>query len=376
MHVFLANNRSELIARCRAKVGHRPARRATAQQLENGVPLFLDQLIETLRAEQSGNPIDGRKSPDRSGSGDTSSEIGRSAAQHGRDLLNLGFSIDEVVHDYGDICQAITDLAFERDAPFSVDEFRTLNRCLDNAIAEAVTEFSYQRDFLMAENQALELQERQGSFAHELRNFLHTAKLAFTATKTANLTLSGATGAVLERSLDGLGDLIDRSIEEVRALTADPLQSRVFSVTDFVAEVAYAADLAARIRACTLTVSAVDTQLAIRGNRDQLYAAVGNLLQNAFKFTRPRTEVILHVYALFDRILIDVKDHCGGLPPGNLEQMFLPFTQSNVDKTGLGLGLSIARRNVEANGGILTVRDVPGTGCIFTVSLPRFALPS
>jgi signal transduction histidine kinase len=99
---------------------------------------------------------------------------------------------------------------------------------------------------------------------------------------------------------------------------------------------------------------------------------VGNLLQNAFKFTHHHTEVTLDAYALSDRILIDVKDHCGGLPPGNAERMFLPFTQNGEDRTGLGLGLSIARRSVEANNGVLSVRDVPGTGCVFTVSLPRY----
>jgi len=53
------------------------------------------------------------------------SEVGELAALHGRDLLNLGYTVDQVVHDYGDLCQAITDLAFERDAPFEIDEFRT-----------------------------------------------------------------------------------------------------------------------------------------------------------------------------------------------------------------------------------------------------------
>lgn len=95
--------------------------------------------------------------------------------------MKLGFSVDQVVHDYGDLCQAITDLAYERDAPFLIDEFRTLNRCLDNAIADAVTEFSYQRDFAVADRQAIEMHERLGHFAHELRNFLQTATLAFTA---------------------------------------------------------------------------------------------------------------------------------------------------------------------------------------------------
>ena len=79
-------------------------------------------------------------------------------------------------------------------------------------------------------------------------------------------------------------------------------------------------------------------------------------------------------YAVADRILIDVKDHCGGLPSGDPERMFLPFTQDGVDKPGLGLGLSIARRGVESDDGTLTVRNVPGTGCVFTISLPRYAM--
>jgi signal transduction histidine kinase len=374
MHVFLANNRDALIERCRAKVAQRPSREATVQQLQNGIPLFLDQLIKTLRIEQTSQPMDSRRISGPSGGGASPSEIGKSAAEHGRALLNLGFSVDQVVHDYGDLCQAITDLAYERDAPFQIDEFRTLNRCLDNAIADAVTEFSYQRDFVMADRQAIEMQQRLGSFAHELRNFLQTATLAFTAAKTGNLSLSGATGLVLERSLEGLRDLIRHSLEEVRTATSNSAQPGLFSVADFIADVKYAADLAAQVRGCVLTVSAVDTRLAISGDRDQLYSALGNLLQNAFKFTQHRTEVALDVYALSDRILIDVKDHCGGLPPGDAERMFVPFTQNGEDRTGLGLGLSIARRYVEANSGILSVRDVPGAGCVFTITLPRFAL--
>jgi hypothetical protein len=145
LHNFLSNNREALIARCRDKVAQRPKREATPSQLENGVPMFLDQLIRTLKIEQGSQPMDSRDISGPSGGAAALSEMGVSAAQHGAALLQLGFTI-QVVHDYGDLCQAITDLAFERHAPFEVDEFRTLNRCLDNAIAEAVTEFSYQRD--------------------------------------------------------------------------------------------------------------------------------------------------------------------------------------------------------------------------------------
>jgi signal transduction histidine kinase len=374
MHEFLSNNRDDLIERCRIKVAHRPARGATAQQLQNGVPLFLDQLIQTLRLEQTAEPMDSRKISGPAGGQSSFSEIGNSASLHGRQLLELGFSVDQVVHDYGDLCQAITDLAFERDAPFQIDEFRTLNRCLDNAIADAVTEFSYQRDSVAADKYAAQMNERMGFFAHELRNFLQTATLAFGAAKTGNLSLSGATGSVLERSLDGLRDLIDDSLAEVRLTAGSATPPQLFSLADFIEEIKQAAGLAAQAHGCAFTVSDVNAKLAVRANRDLLFSALGNLLHNAFKFTHPDTEVTLDAYAVAERILIDVKDHCGGLSTDDVESMFEPFRQNGVDRTGLGLGLSIARRSVEASDGVLSVRDIPDTGCVFTISLPRHAL--
>src|SRR5690606_25818615 len=112
---------------------------------------------------------------------------------------------------------AITDLAVERDAPFSVDEFRTLNRCLDNAIADAVTEFSYQRDISRSKEQAAEVNQRIGFLVHELRNALGTATLSVSALEMSNMPISGATGAVLKRSLGALKKLIDKTIDEVRS---------------------------------------------------------------------------------------------------------------------------------------------------------------
>jgi signal transduction histidine kinase len=51
--------------------------------------------------------------------------------------------------------------------------------------------------------------------------------------------------------------------------------------------------------------------------------------------------------------------------------MFLPFEQLSQQRTGLGLGLAISRRGIEANGGELRVRNLPGVGCVFTVDLPQ-----
>ena len=372
MHSFLTNNRDELIERCRTKVAERPRRGVSDAQLANGVPMFLDQVIRTLQAEDID---DGDSSLQISGAsgGDSLalSEIGMSATAHGRQLLQLDYSVDQVVHDYGDLCQAITDLAFERDAPFSVDEFRTLNRCLDNAIADAVTAFAAQRDERMARRQDSEANERLGFLAHELRNALNTATLAVGALEVGNMTVGGATGTVLKRSLVSLGGLIDRALLQVRSDAGQGLQT--FSVAEFVDDARSAAQLNAGARGCTLSVSAIDASLNVHGHRELLLAALGNLLQNAFKFTHARTDVTLRAHAAGDRVLIDVKDQCGGLPHGSVERMFRPFAQHGNDRSGLGLGLAIARQSVEADGGTLSVRDLPGTGCIFTISLPRHA---
>nr|WP_026133516.1 MULTISPECIES: HAMP domain-containing sensor histidine kinase [unclassified Janthinobacterium] len=375
MHHFLNHNRLELIERCRDKVALRPLRGATREQLEHGVPLFLAQLIETLQIEQTAEPMRSRAISGQAG-GDKQflSVIGATAAQHGRELLGLGFTVDQVVHGYGDLCQSIGDLAAKRNEAFDVDEYRTLNRCLDNAIADAVTAFSGQRDVVAADQQALAVNERLGFFAHELRNYLNTATLALTAIKTGKVGVSGTTGAVLDRSLVGLRNLIDRSLTEVRMSAGMSLQNRLYSLADLIAELRCAATLEAQVRGCIFTVPAVDPLLAVDADRDLLFSAVGNLLQYAFKFTLPGTEVTLHAYAEAERIFINVKDHCGGLAPHVAENMFTPFAQGEADKTGLGLGLSIARRSVEANGGRLSVRNLPGCGCVFTLELPRHAL--
>jgi signal transduction histidine kinase len=373
VHQFLSNNRDELIARCKGKVAQRPLRAATDPQLMHGIPMFLDQLTRTLAAEdEEEQDLSTRISGPSGGDSLALSEIGVSATRHGKELLDLGYTVDQVVHDYGDLCQAITDLAFERDAPFAVGEFRTLNRCLDNAIADAVTEFSLQRETRLAGIHVAEEKQRLGFLVHELRNSLGTATLAVRALELGGMAIGGATGAILKRSLETLGVQIGRALSEVSP--ADPRDRRTFALASFIADAGMSARLYANLARCTFIVQSVDPSLAISANRELLQAALANLLQNAFKFTQADTVVHLRAYAADERILIKVADHCGGLPPGGEAKMFVPFLSNGSRRAGLGLGLSIARQSVEADMGTLTVRDVPGTGCIFTISMPRHSL--
>ena len=372
MHTFLSSNRNELISRCKIKVSQRPRRGATDEQLKNGVPLFLDQLIRTLTAESSQEDDVALQVSGPSG-GDilALSEIGVGATAHGKALLGLGFTVDQVVHDYGDLCQSITELAYERDAPFSVEEFRTLNRCLDNAIADAVSEFSAQRDASLVDRLSSEANERLGFLVHEVRNALQMANLAVRAMELGSLAFTGATGSVLKRSLASMRNLVDSSLAEVRANSNLPVPRSIFSLAALIEDARTSAQLEADVRGCVLLVAPVDPVLRVEANRDLLLGSLVNLLSNAFKFTQRNTPVHLIAHEVDDRVLIDVEDRCGGLAPNYEETMFKPFTQMSSDRTGLGLGLSIARQNVESMGGTLTVKNLPEVGCIFTIGFPN-----
>jgi signal transduction histidine kinase len=358
LHEFIAVYREEIIRRCSAKVATRSVPPPTGVEIDHGVPVFLDQLVDALRLGLTASP-----------------DIGRSAVKHGHDLLVQGFTVSQVVHDYGDVCQSITDLAVEMSAPISTDDFRTLNRCLDDAIASAVTQFGREQNQSALDGETARESERAGFLAHELRNLLNTAIVAFEVLKTGNVGVAGSTGTVLYRSLMGARALIGRSLAEVR-LNQGVQNREQFLVSGFIGELAPAATLEANARGIGLTVAPVEDGVAIEADRQVLAAVVGNLLQNAFKFTRPRTIVTLRVGASAERVLIEIQDECGGLPGGNVTELFRPFEQRSADRTGLGLGLAFSRWGVEANNGRIYARNLPNTGCVFTLDLPRVPVPA
>jgi len=357
LYEFIAVHRDEIIERCRAKVATRSVPPPTEAEINHGVPLFLAQLRQALRL--------GLSSP----------EIETSAVLHGHDLLLQGFTVSQVVHDYGDVCQAVTEVAVEINAPISTDDFRMLNGCLDDAIAAAVTEYGRQRNQSTIDGETTHASERVGMLAHELRNLINVAIIAFEELKAGNVGVAGSTSAVLNRSLMGLRALISSSLAEVR-LTQGLQNREQFLVSGFIDELAPAATLEAHAKGITLTVMPIEDEVAIEADRQILAAVVRNLLQNAFKFTRPRTTVTLRIGASAERVTIEVRDECGGLPGGDDIELFHPFEQRSADRTGLGLGLAFCRWGVEANDGRIYARNVPDEGCVFTVELPRVPVPA
>jgi two-component sensor histidine kinase len=356
LHQFIAANRDEIITRCQAKVAVRHPPPPAETQSEHGVPLFLGQVVEALRPGVRSNP-----------------EIERSAVRHGLELLQKGFTVSQVVHDYGDVCQSITELAVEKDEPIGAADFCTLNRCLDEAIAGAVTEYGRQRGEPAVHATPIPSAEHLGFVTHELRNLVNTAILAFEVLGTGNVGVGGSTGRVLRRSLIGLKTLIGNSVAELRLTQGLRSQEQIL-LSGFIAEVSAGAALAADAKGVVLRIPPIEEGIAIEGDRTVLAAVVGNLLQNALKFTRPHTTVTVRAGASAERVLIEVEDECGGLPDPSRDSLFRPFEQRSTDRTGLGLGLAFARRGVEANGGRIYARDLPGQGCVFTLDLPRLAM--
>ena len=178
---FIGTHRDELIARCTAKSGERSGSTlvADAAATAHGVPLFLAQLRRELSHRMS-----------------QTDAIATGAREHGLELLRRGFTVSQVVHDDGDVCQAITGLAVETNTTIDSDDFRTLNRCLDDAIAGAVTAH------------ASEVAGTRQGESPLLRAYLDGAIAAFEALKTGRTGLGGSTGVLLGRSLKGMRECL------------------------------------------------------------------------------------------------------------------------------------------------------------------------
>lgn len=353
-----------VIAANSAQIVERAERRAKARAAPGSDPVgfggakFLSQVSELLRLM----PGDCSESVQER---DPLAEIANGAAREGHRHLVEGVGVAEVVNRYADIREAVLELAWATiadDAP----SFQLFNKCVDRAISSAVSAYSEQ----LKRDVGYEGTVRLGVLAHEMRNLLNTVTLSFDVIKQGKVSLSGSTGAMLSRSLSGLCALVERSVAEVRLEASTPLLTR-FSMLEFMQEIQVSAAAHAHGYGLQLTVHPVDGELCVAADWQLLESAVSNLLQNAFKFSKANGHVSLVTRATANRVLIDVCDECGGLPAGAAATLFRPFSRAGSDRSGLGLGLYVAQGSARANLGEITVRDEPGTGCVFTIDLPR-----
>jgi signal transduction histidine kinase len=231
-----------------------------------------------------------------------------------------------------------------------------------------VTEFEHQRDQTILEGET----ERMGLLTHELCKQLNSATIAFDVLRSGTVGIGGSTGAVVGRSLRRLRETVDRAWAEVRLDLGVHARKRV-RVSELIDEIEIGATFEANTAGVPLTVTRDDDGAEVEVDRQVLASAVGALLQNAFNFSEDGQGVTLRVHATSAQVFIEVEDACGGLPPGGAEALLRPHDATAADRSGLDFGLAISRRGVEACGGEIHARGLPGRGCVFTIGLPRAA---
>jgi signal transduction histidine kinase len=354
LHAVLSTRREQVLDRWKAMVqGTVAPENITSIELIDHLPTFLGELIDALRADVS-----------RAATSDLPKSA--TAAEHGEQRLRLGFSLDAVVREYGALREAILITGKEAGANITMREIDVLFDFIVSGIAEAVAEYTRQRDAEMSRQH----NEHFAFIAHELRNPLSAALVAFEQlVRRGRIPADDRAAGSLERGLKRLRDLIDHSLNLARVASGvevryDPanLRSLLEEVAALVASEAAEKKIDIHIR--------VDRDEEVHIDLRLVRSALINLVQNAVKYSVAPCAVDLRGKVENGRATIEIEDACGGLPPGKVEEAFAPFVRLDRREPGFGLGLAIAKQAVDAHGGNIRVQNLPEKGCVFVLELP------
>lgn len=374
---FLKTNEKTILASIEEKSSALAGLRPVSEAKRTGLPVFLKQFIGVLdHAPAESTQLDQNRMVRAAYASDEPAiaaaagrpfdvEVAKSAGAYGKELQQQGYTLSHVVHAYGAICQSITELAIEKKAAITTEEFRALNRCLDTAIAGAVTTFhaGLTEDVNNRETQHL------GFLAHELRNAMSIVNTSLRLIKSGTVGFGGSIGQILDRALKRQQELIDRSLAEVRLRVDPKVYKETASFLQLIDQMLVTADAETRLKNLTLQID-VEPGLEVEADQYLLFSAVSNLVQNAIKYTCTDGTIRIRAHGLGEQTIIEVEDQCGGLKSASPSDLFRPFEQQHKNREGLGLGLTIAHRAILLNDGTIDVKNLPGCGCIFRIKLP------
>jgi signal transduction histidine kinase len=350
LHDLLKRQREELITRWGQRItGSGPVPgQLTPGELLDRMPFFVDEIIGALYPEAV--PL-----PPAHGN----------ATEHGAQRFGLGFDVAEVVREYGMLQDCILELAREGSAVVSLDEHVILNRWINTGIALALAQYVSQRELELQRQSS----EHLGFIAHEVRNPLGAAQLAFIRLRATALAGGGRAVEVLERNLKRTSEVVDGALTHASLKMGVLPRPQLIGLRALIDDLVLEASVDTESKRIGVNVEA-SPELKIEADARLLRSALSNLLHNAIKFTTAGHDITIRTEHHDARVAIEVHDGCGGLPPGKAEELFAPLVQRDENRTGFGLGLAIALQAAQAHNGTVTVRNVSGKGCVFTIDLP------
>jgi signal transduction histidine kinase len=282
---------------------------------------------------------------------------------HGKQRHRLGFQINDAAEGFGMVCDSIAEVAVRHRLNVSARELQLVNLCVDSAVSAAISEY-WEASRVEHEQRVT---ERIGFLVHELRNSLSVASMAYRIVRQGRVGLASQTADAVERSLQRMERLVGEATAAIQLESRARPAREPLHLRSLVEEAQGAVPLG---REVSLHFD-VPEDLTVLGDASLLGSALANLLQNAGKFSRPAGTVVVRGLQNEIEVVLEIEDECGGLPEGDTSELFRPFSQRSDDKSGLGLGLSIAREAALVHGGRIDVRNLPGKGCVFSLAIPK-----
>ena len=354
LHAFLVARRADLLRNWKEWVQKEvTSREMPAVELVDSMPLFIEALIASLAPVPPGEEASAR------------SEVW-SASIHGGERLRLGFDVAAVVREYNLLRRAILDLVYTEGFTLTAAESFRVSDGISLAQAAAVAEYQRVRD----QEQRRQAAEHLAFLAHELRNPLSNALMAFALMRGTIPTESDKHVALLNRNLRRVTELLDETLVAGRLTTGDVLaRAEQVDLTACARQIVEELAPDAEQRNVALTAE-IEDGLVIEADGRLLRSLISNLMGNGIKFSKPSSVVSLRIRRSDAIVIVEVEDGCGGLPADKLTAIFDPHVQIGTDRSGFGLGLAIARQAAEAHRGTLQVQNVDSKGCCFRLELP------
>jgi signal transduction histidine kinase len=351
LEALLKERRQDLIDRWTAMIGRETVGVPLSRtELVDHMPRFIDELTAALHPEALPLP-----------------QTSENAGEHGSQRLELGFNVGEVVREYGALHRCIIEIADESGLTITTHEQMIMARSLNSGIANAVSQYVAERDAELHR----QMSEHLGFIAHEVRNPLSSAAMAFALLQKRELASGGRAVELLAKNLRQTSDVIDNALQHASLSMGVTPRREAVRVGQLLEEIVSDCAAEAQVKGIEVVVT-VAPDLALDADPRLLRSAIANLVRNGLKFSRPGSELNVRARRKEDagRVQIEVEDGCGGLPPGQVEELFRPLVRRGTDQSGFGLGLSIAHQAATAHNGTIAVRDLPGKGCVFTIDLP------